>query len=504
MSDNDVVVGIDVGLTGLKAVAFDLSGDQVAIATAPTPQQLPKPRWVERDGHQFWDAIGSMCRELTTKLAESGHTVIAVGASAHGDGGWLLDEDLDPVRPGILSLDSRAIGTSEQLNREVGDDLLRVTGQGVFPASSGAVLRWLVDHEPETVARARWFCFAKDFLRARFTDTIGTDLTEASTAFTNVHTQAYDPEALELYGLGGYAHLLPEIQEPADVAGPITYLAHQHSGFPEGVPFVVGMHDVDAGAIGSGGVRPGQLVVLAGTWSINEVISDIVNVSTEWLARSFVSRGRWLNMSVSPASSSNLEWFVNTLCRAEVDAARRAGDDPYAFIDREVGQVKDDGGAVTFFPYLYGNPLGQDASAGFAGIRAWHERGDLLRGIYDGIAFNHRQHVDGLLAGFDVDQVLVVGGVTRSSIWPQLFADTINREITIADVSEGGALGTAMVAAVGAGAYPDLAAAAEAMGSATRTVAPQADGVAKQEERYQAYRSLQEQQLGWWKAQAIG
>ena len=229
--------------------------------------------------------------------------MIGVGASAHGDGGWLLDERLDPVRPGILSLDSRAIGTAEELNRTKGEDLMRVTGQGVFPASSGAVLKWLVDHEPETVAKARWFCYAKDFLRARFTDTIGTDLTEASTAFTNVHTQDYDPEALELYGLSEYAHLLPELQAPADVAGPITFLAQQHTGFPEGVPYVAGMHDVDAGAIGSGGVRAGQLVVLAGTWSINEVISDKVNISTDWLARSFVKKGMWLNMAVSPAEA---------------------------------------------------------------------------------------------------------------------------------------------------------------------------------------------------------
>ena len=81
--------------------------------------------------------------------------------------------------------------------------------------------------------------------------------------------------------------------------------------------------------------------------------------------------------------------------------------------------------------------------------------------------------------------------------------DTINREITIADVSEGGALGTAMVAAVGVGAFADLDEAAAAMGSETRTVAPQAEGVARVEERYQAYRTLQAAQTSWWKDQAI-
>ena len=97
----------------------------------------------------------------------------------------------------------------------------------------------------------------------------------------------------------------------------------------------------------------------------------------------------------------------------------------------------------------------------------------------------------------------MVGGVTRSGIWPQLFANTINREITIPDVTEGGALGTAMVAAVGAGVFADLDEAASAMGSETRTVAPQAEGLQTMEERYQAYRSLLADQVGWWKQQAI-
>ncbi|HMQ38738.1 MAG TPA: FGGY-family carbohydrate kinase [Micropruina sp.] len=357
------------------------------------------------------------------------------------------------------------------------------------------------ENEPESLQRARWFVAAKDFLRGMLTGSIGTDLTEASTAFTDVHTQQYSPEAFALYGLEELEAKAPPIAAPGDIVGGVSRLAHLATGLPEGLPVIAGLHDVDAGAIGAGAVRPGQLAVMAGTWSINEVISDRPVTGDTWFCRAFVERGSWMNMSISPASSANLEWFVTTLCAAEMDAARRAGLNPYAFIDREVGEVGTED-AVTFLPFLYGNPMGIDASASMSGLRAWHKRGHLLRGIYEGIAFNHRIHCDPLVEAFAVEDIRVVGGVTQSSIWPQLFADTMGRPIRIPVGGEGGALGVAMVAAVGVGRFANLTEASEAMGTTTTTVEPTAEGTALMQQRFERFMSLVDTQQPWWAAQA--
>ncbi|WP_054951955.1 FGGY-family carbohydrate kinase [Flaviflexus massiliensis] len=495
-----VVIGVDIGLTGMKAVAFTAAGEAVAIATEASPQTMPRPHWVERDEREFWALFGRMLRTLTTELEAQKREIASIGISAHGDGVWLVNEELTPVRPGILSLDSRAQDTAAKLMEVSGEKLMSITGQGVVPASTGAVLRWLYDNEPEAVESATWFMSAKDFLRMRLTDTVGTDLTEASTAFTNVETQDYDDAAFAAYGLESLKDKAPKIDLSSDVIGEVSYLAHLHTGLPAGLPVIAGVHDVDAGAIGAGAVRPGQLAVMAGTWSINEVISDHPKIGEGWLGRAFVERGRWMNMSISPASSANLEWFVNTLCSADVDAARRAGESPFAFVDREISRVEDTDDPVTFLPFLYGSPLPHDASAAIAGLRAWHTRGHILRGLYEGIAFNHRYHVDGLLGAFDVNEIRVVGGVTRSSIWPQLFADTLNRPIIIPTAAEGGALGTAMLAAVGAGWFSDLEE-ASAMASETVTVTP-GPGVQVQQERYNKFLELIEVHKPWWAKQS--
>ena len=124
----------------------------------------------------------------------------------------------------------------------------------------------------------------------------------------------------------------------------------------------------------------------------------------------------------------------------------------------------------------------------------------MLRAIFEGIAFNHRFHVDPLASAFEVDDIRVVGGVTQSAIWPQMFADAMGRPLTIPVRPEGGSLGAAMVAAVGIGAFADLSAAAEAMGSEVRTVEPDPDGVQRMQERYDAFLAQVDVQRPWWEA----
>lgn len=494
----DVLLGIDVGLTATKAVLFDTRGTMVRSASALTLEQVPRPHHVERDGEAFWSSLAATLREVTQ---DRDHHILAIGVSAHGDGLWLVDADGMPVRPGILSLDTRARLDAQQLSAgPAGDALLDLTGQQPWPASPATLLHWLSREEPTALERARWMLSTKDLVRHRLTGTIGTDLTEASVSFTDMRTQDYTAEAFNLYGLGDLAGLAPPIALPTDVVGTVTEAAAAATGLPAGTPVVAGLHDVDAGAIGAGAIQPGQLTVIAGSFSINEVISDKPRADNRWCARSFVTPGRWMSMALSPASSTNLEWFVRKLCRRDVEAAKSQGIDPYWFVDEEVGAVAPDDSRVTVLPYLYGSPQPEDASAAYVGLRAWHSRGHLLRGVYEGIAFNHRQHVDALADGFPIDEIRLIGGVTRSRIWPQILADTLNRSIVVPTVAECGALGTAMCAAVGAGVHPDLTAAGDAMGGATRVVHPVADQAARLDQAYTDYQELVTALRPWWRS----
>ncbi|NDJ59589.1 MAG: carbohydrate kinase, partial [Chloroflexi bacterium] len=282
----------------------------------------------------------------------------------------------------------------------------------------------------------------------------------------------------------------PTIIGSAQIAGHVTEAAAALTGLVAGTPVVSGLHDVDACAIGTGCSEPGQLSMTAGTFSINQVISAAPAMDARWACRNFVTPGRWMNMSISPASATNLDWFVSELCAAEIAQAEQVGRSPYAFVNDEIAAVIDEPTKVYFLPFIYGSPYGDQASAGFFGLRGWHTRGHMLRAVFEGVAFNHKWHIDALRSAFDVTEVRVTGGGARSEIWSQIFADAFGLPVVITEAQEAGALGAAICAGLGAGVFASLETAISRTVRAVRTYSPDPARGARLAEAYQLYTDL--------------
>jgi L-xylulokinase len=482
-----LVLGLDCGLTVTKAVLFDETGRPQATASARVPQESPEPRWVERDVDALWAASAEAIRSVLEGVDP--RDVAGVGVTAHGDGLYLLDANGRPTRAGILSLDTRAHEITERWEAEGRfGRMLEVVGQIPGPLSPAALLTWVAENEPDVFERSQWALPCKDVVKLRLTGEVCTDPTEASTSFCDVRTQAYTEEALAVYGLEDCAGMLAPVVGCTEAAGEITAEAARQTGLLQGTPVVSGLHDVDACAIGIGCLEPGQLAMIAGTASINEVISDQPIVDERWFCRNFVRPGQWMNMSLSLASAVNLEWFVQRLCRADYEAAAARGEDPFAFVEREVAAVVEDPGDVLFLPFLYGSPHGAAASGSFLGMRGWHDRGHLLRAVLEGVAFNHRTHVDALRDSFGISEGRLTGGAARSRRWAQIFADTLGLTVLLTDAEESGALGTAMCAAVGTGMHDTLEEAAAASVRVVDRLEPQESQSERLEAGYARYR----------------
>jgi len=494
-----LLLGVDAGQTVTKAALFDLTGRQVALAAERAPLSTPQSRWVERDMDAVWTSCAAAIRACLASADVAAGEVLAVGLCGHNDGAYLVDGAMRPVRPAILAMDSRAYSYVDDYRRDgVAERALPLTGQSPFPASPAAVYAWLRDHEPDALDRARWLLFCKDWLRLRLTGEVATDPTEASASFTDVHSQAYSADAFALYGLDAVAAKVPPIVASADVAGKVAAAAAAETGLPAGTPVVAGAHDVDAAALGMGAVAVGAVSMMMGTFSINQVVSADVRLGHRWQARSFLRRGQWLNMSTSPASSTNLEWFVRTLCRDSFERGRANGD-PYGFVAAEVAAVDDGDDPVVFLPFLFGSPYGADASAAFVGLRGWHTRGHLLRALLEGIVFNHRTHLDALRTAFDVaGAVRLGGGGARSPLWAQLLADTVELPLEVVDTDEAGARGAAVLAGLGVGCWASMEEAATATVRVVRRQGPESAGVERMAARWSAYGRVIEALRGAW------
>ena len=226
---------------------------------------------------------------------------------------------------------------------------------------------------------------------------------------------------------------------------------------------------------------PGALSIVAGTYSINEVVSTVPVRDARWKCRNGVEPGTWMNMALSPASTANIDWFLRTLCGADLRQAAADGASVFDRLNAEIARAFADDSRVVYHPFLYGSPHDDLASAGFFGLRGWHGRGHVLRALFEGIAFNHRTHVDALRSAFPMAKARVAGGGARNPLLMQLFADTLGLAVETVDVDEVSAR---------IGIYGSVGEAAERTVRVKARFEPDPDGVKRAEESYALYLSI--------------
>ncbi|PWL17656.1 carbohydrate kinase [Falsochrobactrum shanghaiense] len=479
------LLGIDSGLTVTKAVLFDIDGTPLSVARRRVTQSFPHARHVERDMDEFWNATADAIAEAISKSGRSVSDILAVAATAHGDGIYLLDHDRHPLGAGILSLDSRAVDIAERwVKSPIAEQSIAITGQLPHASAPSAILAWVKENEPERYARIGHVLAAKDWLRFCLTGEVGTDRTEASTSFTDVNTQEFSKEALALFRLEELWTALPPMSRSDEIVGRVSRACSERTGLVAGTPVVAGLHDVTASALGVGGLATGTVAVVAGTYSINETLFSEPRVHESWFCRNGIAPGEWNNMSISPASTANYDWFLDKLCAAERGEAERVGRSIHDILRPEIDAALARPSTAMFHPYLFGSPYGALASGAFFGLRGWQDRGDMLRAVWEGIAFNHRIHVDHLKGGFAISRARLTGGVSRSPAFAQMFANVLGMPVTVTDTDEAAAWGAALCAGKGVGVFSDVYSDPRDLDAIATSYSPDASRHAQYEKRY--------------------
>jgi L-xylulokinase len=475
-----VLLGLDIGNTVVKAILIDTEGNVVGLARTRCLVEHPEPGFVERDMSLLWQVTIATIRRCLHDAQRSASEIIAVGLSGHGDGVHLVDADLRPARRAILPMDTRASGVIDRW-RGAGilDRALRLTGQQPFTGSPAAILAWLYEHEPDVLNQTRWVLAAKDWIRVQLTGRVGTDLTDASASFVAVGTHHYNSETFALFGLTSQAQKLPDIHTSTSIVGAVTAAAARDTGLPEAVPVVAGAHDTDTAAIGMGAASPGILSVVAGTFSVNQVVSREIHADPRWQVRPFAF-GHFLNMSTSPASATNLDWFLERF--------GLSGEQAFAIASSDVEAVLNDRLKLIYHPFLHGSTFDTEAAGSFIGLRAWHSRAHMLRAVFEGVVYNHRTHISALREGFSVaPRARLAGGASRSAVWSQIFADALDLIFDVPETADASAYGAALIAGIGTGLWKDTPEAIDTTVRVARTHYPDDARVQRFNKTYDAY-----------------
>jgi L-xylulokinase len=205
--------------------------------------------------------------------------------------------------------------------------------------------------------------------------------------------------------------------------------------------------------------------------------------------------GYWMILEGSPTSASNFEWFLTEILR-DVDLK---GKDIYEVSNASVEKIGEQDCGLVFLPFLFGTNVHVNAKGAFVGLQSWHTRGNMLRAVYEGIVFSHRYHIEKLLKYRDKPALIrMAGGVAKSEIWVQMFADVLQTPIEVARSQELGALGAAICAGVATGVFASFKEASASMVDVMYTAKPDPAKKAIYDKKYVRYRKVIDALDGVW------
>jgi xylulokinase len=441
------LVGLDVGTTGVKAIAVSPDGVVLARAERAYALATPRPGWSEQDPEDWW-----LAAEATIAEVSAGQDVVGIGLSGQMHGLVALDAGDRVLRPAILWNDQRTAAECVEIERTLGlERLIELTGNRALPGFTAPKLLWLRTHEPETYARIARICLPKDYVRLRLTGSWSTDAADASgTLLLDVAERRWSEAVLDALEIP--RAWLPPVLESPSTSGTTS----------AGVPVAAGAGDCAAAALGVGVDRTGPASVVLGTSGV--VFAALPAYRPEERARVHVFchavPGAWHAMGVMLSAAGSLQWLRDAI----------APGVPFDPLVVEARGWEPGVEGLLFLPYLQGErtPHADPGARGaFVGLGLRHDRGALVRAVLEGVAFGLRDSLDlvrGL--GVQITSARASGGGARSELWLRICASVLGVPIERTVTDEGSAFGAALLGGVAGGVFPDVR---HAVAAAVRT-----------------------------------
>lgn len=488
MAPESCFLGLDVGTSGVKAILVSATGDVEAQATTPLQMQTPHPGWAEQDPEAWWQA--SIASIKTVLAAKPNARVLSIGISGQMHSSVFLDAQGSVIRPALLWCDGRTTAECKEITEKVGGES-RLRDLASNPALEGFTLPkvlWLRNHEPQAFSRLATVMLPKDFIRYRLTGALATEPSDASaTLMYDTARLRWSTEILEAVGLS--QAIVPHVGGSSEVLGKVHVDAAGLTGLQVGTPVVGGGADNACGAAGVGAVTPGEAVASWGTSGTVLAPTLEPRVDPGLRAHTFchVAPGVWYLMGVVLSAGGAFAWYRDQFAR-DLTSTGEANER----LNAEAAAIPPGAEGVTFLPYLQGERTPhRDASmrGALIGLSLAHSRAHVTRAVIEGVCFALRDSVS-ILAdlGLAPEQMLLTGGGAKSAFIRKLQSEIFGVPVSTVNREEGPAYGAALLAAVGVGAFPDLAAAARATVSRGAIERPDPAVHAAYDEPYRRFR----------------
>jgi xylulokinase len=484
MSQADCLLSVDIGTESARAALIGFDGRVLASSSREYDLICPRPGWAEQEPESWWKAVVANIREALAMAPEA--RIAAVGVCGQMHATVAVDKRGELVsRSALLWCDKRSAPQCASVSSAVDPaETLRITGNPIVPTWTGFKLRWIRDNQPEVYSRADKFLHCKDYLNLRLTGASYTDYSEASgTYLFDARRRAWSRDLCELLGID--MRKLPPILDASQVAGHVTPEAAGVTGLRAGTPVVCGGGDMMCLLLGAGIARLGLACDITGTAAdISVYTAEPLYDARLMHLHHVVPAGGWISFGILDAGGGSYRWFRDALGGANAT---------YETLDRQAGQTPAGAEGLFFFPYLLGERvLGSADSRGvFFGFTPRHHAGHCVRAIMEGVSYDLRMSLEIIeAAGVPIQEIRAIGGGARSPLWCGIKADIYGKPITTLRNFEGGVVGAAILAGLGAGVYPDVTAAVAALVETGCGYAPDPARLSYYGRCYRLYKSL--------------
>jgi xylulokinase len=488
------LMGLDIGTTGCKAVAFDESGNILAAAYREYPLVQPREDWVELQPELIWAKVQEILAEVNTLVKAD--PVSALAVSAQGEAVTAINKQGDSLYNFIVTFDNRTVGQIGFWQKHSTEkELYQITGMPLHPMYTINKILWFKNERPDIYLKTWKFLMVEDFIIYRLSAELGVDYTLASrTMAFDVNTKQWSSHILGIAGVG--EELLAPTVPSGTIMGSIKKELAGILGFQGTVPVVTGGHDQPCGALGAGVIQSGTAMNATGT------VDAICPVSQELKLTDTMRRGNFAmypyvvpdlfcSLGFNLTGGLLLRWYRDTLCQDEQRRARESACDPYEIILREMSNEPKN---LFMLPHFVGTGtpyLDPGAKGALVGLKISTTKADITRSIVDGVNYEMRLNIEYMRENDIVlNEIRSVGGGAKSAKWLQLKANCLGIPVHKPKTSEAVSLGAAILAGYAIGEFKNISEGVTRMVSIAETYYPEPESQKIYEEKYQKYKEL--------------
>ncbi len=491
MKSGPYFMGIDGGTEGVRVGVFDQEGTPVGFSSHTYALRHPHPGWAEQDPNEWWSSLVTAVREVMSENNIAPEAIAGISLDATTCTVVAVDEHNKILRPAILWMDVRAASQARRI-AETGDIALKYNGFAKVSAEwMPCKALWLKENEPEVYAAAQHICEYVDWLTYRLTSEWTASVNIASLRWYYDRDNGGFPRSFYRdVGLEDLLDKFPQkVLEMGTVVGGLTQQVAEELGLLPGTPVAEGGGDAMVGTVGMNVLAPGKIALITGSSHaiFGESAEAIYGSGFFGSFTDAVIRGLYVIEGGQVSTGSIIKWFRDNFCGGLVEEAQQRGISLYDLLNERAESVTVGSDGLLVVDHWQGNrsPYTDSEARGMIwGLTLKHDTSHIYRAMIEGICYGTELIFRTLRTyGFQPQEIVACGGPLKSKLWMQIHADVSNLPITYTQVPDAAVLGSAILASVGAGVYPNIQEAARHMVHTSHRIEPNQ----KRHQEYQFY-----------------